>query len=421
MLNELKFLLDSKTSKETEKFGNIYKLVSFIKKEKIFPGYEVFETAGTEPTVKCGGRDIIMLSSNNYLGLSKHPKVIAGAMKQLELHGGGPGGSRFLCGNVEILGELDREVARVVGKEDAITFPTGYMANLAAFQVIMDPFMSGVPYSKGSGVIFSDENNHATIVDGCRLSTAKKEIFKHNDMVDLEKRLKKYPVSKHKLIVTEGVFTLDGHFGKLKEIAALSKKYNCIFMVDDAHGVGVIGEEGGGTPQELAVVDDVDILMGSFDKTIGCMGGYLAGSKKLIEYLRVAARPYMFSSAVPAVLGGGAIESFKVCASKEGSALREKLMNNSKYLKDKLESMGFKILGDCSISVLPVVIGDENKSIVFSNRVLEEGVYIPCFRWPAVPKGQARARVTVMATHTLEQLDKTAEVFEKVGKELGII
>jgi 7-keto-8-aminopelargonate synthetase-like enzyme len=326
-----------------------------------------------------------------------------------------------LCGNVKILNDLDRTVARVVEKEDAITFPTGYMANLAIFQAIMDPFMAGVPYSKGSGVIFSDEHNHATIVDGCRLSTAKKEIFKHNDMVDLEKRLKKYPISKHKMIVTEGVFTLDGHFGKLKEIAALAKKYNCIFMVDDAHGVGVVGSSGGGTPQQLGVTKDVDILMGSFDKTIGCMGGYLAGNKKIIEYLRVAARPYMFSSAVPAILGGGVIESLNICASKEGVNLRKKLMENSEYLREKLTKMGYKILGDGTISVLPVIIGDENKSIEFSERLFRAGVYIPCFRWPAVPKGEARARVTVMATHTKVQLDKIADALKMVGKELGVI
>lgn len=420
MLKEFKLLLSTK-SPEKEKFENIYKLVDFIKKEGIYPLYRIFDTPGTEPIVSTDGREISMFSSNNYLGLATNKRVIADAEKQLKIHGCGPGGSRFLCGNISILEELDRVVAETVGKEDAITFPTGYMANLAIFNALMDPFMAGMPYTKGSGVIFSDENNHATIVDGCRLSSAKKEIFKHNDIKDLEKKLKKYSKSKHKLIVTEGVFSLDGHFGKLKEISDLAKKYKCILMVDDAHGVGVVGPKGGGTPQELSVTNDIDILMGSFDKTIGCMGGYLAGNKKIIEYLRVVARPYMFSSAVPAVMAGGAIASLNICRSKEGESLRKQLMDNSKYLRKKLEALGYQIMGDGTISVLPVVIGDENKAAIFSDRLLEKGIFLPCFRWPAVAKGTARARVTVMATHTKSELDNLAAIFETVGRELKVI
>jgi 8-amino-7-oxononanoate synthase/6-carboxyhexanoate--CoA ligase len=421
MLKELKLLLNSKVTKEKNKFDNINSFVGYLKDEDLFPRYEIFGTAGTEPKVKTDTNELLMFSSNNYLGLAKHPKVIAGIKEQAEEHGGGPGGSRFLCGNIDILNNLDTVVAKTIGKEDAITFPTGYMANLAIFTAVMDPFMAGMPYAKGSGVIFSDENNHATIVDGCRLSSAKKVIFKHNDVEDLENKLKKYALSAHKLIVTEGVFSLDGHLGKLKEISKLAKKYNCILMVDDAHGVGVLGESGGGAPEVLGVTKDIDILMGSFDKTIGCMGGYLAGDKKIIEYLRVAARPYMFSSAVPAAMAGGAIESLKICSGDEGKALRDKLMNNSNYLKKGLSEKGFRILGDGSISVLPVVIGHEDIAIKFSNRLLEEGVFIPCFRWPAVPKGEARARVTLMATHKKEELDKLLAIFEKVGKELNII
>jgi glycine C-acetyltransferase len=223
------------------------------------------------------------------------------------------------------------------------------------------------------------------------------------------------------LIVTEGVFSLDGHLGKLKEVSELAKKYNCIFMVDDAHGIGIMGNDGGGVPQLLGISKDVDILMGSFDKALGCMGGYLAGNRELIDYLKVASRPYIFSSAVPGVLAGGAIEALKICKGAEGKALRKKLMENSLYLKKKLLNMGYTVLGDGSISVLPVVIGDEDLSVKFSDRLLELGVYIPCFRWPAVPKDTARARVTLMSSHTKEELDVVAVAFEKAGKEFGLI
>ncbi len=409
-------------SREDYKFANIEKLLNFLKKEDIYPKFQKFENNGTDARVVIDGKEVLMFSSNNYMGLATNRKVVEGARKQLDIHGGGPGGSRFLCGNIKVLEELDEVVAKTVGKEAAITFPTGYMANLAVFSAVMDPFfMNGVPYAKGSGVIFSDEYNHATIIDGCRLSSSKKVVFKHNDIVDLENKLKKYSKNKHKLIVTEGVFSLDGHLGKLKEIAALAEKYNCIFMVDDAHGVGVMGNDGGGVPQYLGITDKVDILMGSFDKTIGCMGGYLAGKKELIDYLKVASRPYIFSSAVPGVLAGGAIESLKICQNAEGKKLRKKLMDNSVYLKDKLTAMGYTVLGDGTISVLPVVIGDEDLSVKFSDRLLELGVYIPCFRWPAVPKNSARARVTIMATHEKKDLDAAAAAFEKAGKEFGLI
>lgn len=422
MIKGIGLLLKSKYTSEKKKFQNIESLLNLLKKENIYPIFCNFKSAGTEPIVKGNKTSYLMFSSNNYLGLAKHKNIVKGIEEQAKIHGGGPGGSRFLCGNIEILDELDKKIAEVIGCEDAITFPTGYMANLAVFSAVMDPFfVDGLPYKKGSGVIFSDELNHATIVDGCRLSSAKKEIFKHNDVADLENKLKKYPLSKHKMIVTEGVFSLDGHLGALKEISELAKKYNCILMVDDAHGIGVMGPRGGGVPQELGVVQDIDIFMGSFDKTLGCMGGYLAGKKELIDYFRVACRPYIFSSAVPAIMAGGAIESLNIVSGKEGSELREKLAQNSKYLRKKLEDLGFEVLGDGSISVLPVMIGDDNLAIKFSKRLLEENMFLPCFRYPAVPQNKSRARVTVMATHKKEELDQLAVVFEKLGKEFGII
>jgi len=396
-------------------------LMDFLNKEKLTPQFEVFTTAGTDPIVNVGGRDVLMFSSNNYLGLATHPRVIEGAKMQLKKHGGGPGGSRFLCGNIDILDDLDKKVAATVGAEDAITFPTGYMANLAIFNTLMDPLLGALPYSKNSGVIFSDEYNHATVVDGCRLSSAKKIVFKHNDMADLESKLKKFSKNKHKMIITEGVFSLDGHLGKLKEIADLSKKYNCIFMVDDAHGIGVVGEKGGGVPQLLKITKDVDIFMGSFDKALGCMGGYLAGKKELIEYLRIASRPYIFSSAVPGVLAGGAIAALDICCDQKGAILRRNLMKNSNYVGTKLKKLGYNVLGDGTVFALPVIIGDEDKAIQFSTRLFEEGIFIPSFRWPAVPKGTARVRVTPMATHQKKHLDYLVDVFYKVGKELSII
>lgn len=412
-------LLLSRFSKEDYKMQRIFEFFDYLKKEGLDPTFYHIESAGTEPDVIINGKRCLMFSSNNYLGLSTAPEVIEKAEEALKKHGIGPGGSRYLCGNIDILEKLDHEIANLVETEDAITFPTGHMANLAIFKALMDPVMGIFPYRKGSGLIFSDEFNHGTIVDGCRLSYAKKIVFQHNNTQDLQRKISEVSRVGHKMIVTEGVFTPEGDISPLPEIVKIAHKYNAILMVDDAHGVGMLGESGGGTIQYFGLQGQVDIIMGSFDKALGGMGGFLAGNRKLIEYLRVASRPYIFSSAISGVLAGGLIKAIEICKNKP--ELRKKLFDNANYLRKNLQELGFKILGGKEVPVVNILIGDEVVGIKFSERLFQEGIYIPCFRWPAVLKGKSRIRLTPMATHNKQHLDALLVSFEKVGREFKII
>jgi 8-amino-7-oxononanoate synthase len=405
---------------EQYKMQKIFEFVGLLKSESLIPKFASINSAGTEPEAIINNKKCLIFCSNNYLGLSTHPNVIVGAQNALKIHGLGPGGSRFLCGNLDILEELDKKIADLIDAEDAITFPTGYMANTAIFKALMDPTIGkSLPYNKGSGVILSDEYNHGTIVDGCRLSYAKKIIFKHNDLDDLNKQISRLSKTTHKMIVTEGVFTLDGEITPLPEIVSIAKKHNAILMVDDAHGVGILGDMGGGTIQHFKLKGSVDIIMGSFDKALGGMGGFIGGNKKIIEYLRIVSRPYIFSSAISAVQAGGLIESINIC--KENPGLRKKLFDNANYLREKIKDLGFKTLGNETIPVIPLFIGDEVLAIKFSDKLFSEGIYVPSFRFPAVPKGTSRIRITPMASHNKNHLDLLLDVLEKTGKEFKLI
>lgn len=419
--NAIKYLgIVRKTrSQSTNSLDNISGFYSELCNMGIIPDYKINQVSGTIPEALFEGKKVLMFASNDYLGLSMRPEVIEGAKRQVERHGLGPGGSRFLCGNVDILETLDKKTAELVGTEDAMTFPTGYMANNGAFQGIMDPLLGSLPFSKGTGVIFSDEFNHGSIVEGCRLSHAKKVIFRHNDLEDLKRKMTEYQSRSPKMIITEGVFTPHGDISPLHGLKKIAKEFGAILMIDDAHGIGVLGKKGGGTTQHFGLDGDVDLVMGSFDKAMGGMGGFLAGKKKLIEYLRVSAKPYMLSSAVPAVMAGGLVSSIDICMNE--NSLREKLFSNANYIRHGLENSGFKILGDSMVPVVLVYIGDEIKSIKFANKLFENGIYCPSFRWPVVPQGESRMRVTPMATHTKDQLDKLISVFDSVGREMNII
>ena len=385
----------------------------------IIPDSKANAVSGTAPEAQFNGKTALMFASNDYLGLSMRPNVIEAAKKELEKHGLGPGGSRFLCGDVALLEKLDKKTAELVETEDAMTFPTGYMANNGVFQAAMDSLLGSLPFVKGSGVIFSDEYNHGSIVEGCRLSHAKKIIFRHNDLDDLKRKLAEHTDKFPKMIVTEGVFTPHGDMSPLHELVKISKQFNAILMVDDAHGVGVLGKRGGGTAQHLGLQGQVDIIMGSFDKALGGMGGFLAGKKKLIEYFRVSTPPYMLSSSVPAVMAGGLIEAIDTCMSENG--LRETVFRNANHIREALKKMGYRIMGSDSVPVVLVFIGDEIKSIKFSDMIFERGVYCPSFRWPVVPQGESRMRITPMATHTIEHLNTLIEAFEDVGKKMNLI
>ena len=398
---------------------NILKFLENFKKTGFYPDMKEINSAGSEPEVIINGRKYLMFVSNNYLSLSTHPDVIKACKEALEIHGMGPGGSRFLCGNIDILPMLDKKLGELVGCEDSITFPTGYMANTAIFRAVMDPFIGSLPHKKGDGVIFSDEYNHATIAEGCRISYSEKVTYKHIDLKDLESKLDKYKNKNPKFIVTEGVYSMDGNIAPVKEILELAKAYNTILMIDDAHGIGILGENGGGVMELYNLQGQVDIVMGSLDKALGGLGGFLAGDKKLIEYLRIASRPYIFSSAEPACMAAGALKAIDLC--KNNKAIRKKMWDNASYLRKLLLEAGFKILGNAELPVLPVFVGDENKAMKFSEYAFENGFFTPCVRWPAVPRGQSRVRLVVMSNHSYDHIEKLVESYKKIGKKLNII
>jgi 8-amino-7-oxononanoate synthase len=402
-----------------DKLRRLKETVDLFEQTGLYPEYHRLDSAGTQPTCVVDGRELVMLCSNNYLGLANHPMVLEGARAALDVHGVGPGGSRCLCGNVSILEDLDRRVADFMGTEDAITFPTGYMANLSVFRALVDPFVGGYPFPHGSGTILCDESNHATVFDGVALSSARRITFQHNDLADLERRLASIEGRGPRIVVVEGVYSLDGEIAPLADFAALCEKYGAIFYVDDAHGIGILGEHGGGALQHLGMEGQADLVMGSFDKALGGMGGFLAGRRDVVRYLRMAARAYMFSSALPAAMAGAMIRSLDVAES--GKLLRRRLRRNYEILRAGLESHGFQVLGNGVVPVAPVMLGDEKAAVHFQKRLFQEGVFAPAFRWPAVAKGAARIRVTPMATHTDEHLKKALDAFARVGRELRFV
>ncbi len=404
---------------ETRKLERIERTVELVEASGLYPSYRPIASAGTEPTCVIEGRERVMLCSNNYLGLARHPAVVEGAAAALEVHGLGPGGSRVLCGNVDVVLELERKVAELMGTEDALTFPTGYMANVGAINGLLDPILGVLPYRKGAAAVISDEHNHGTIFDGMALSQAKRFLYAHNDLGDLVRKLERAADHRPRMIVTEGVYSVDGEVTPLPEIVAIARRHDAVLLVDDAHGVGVLGERGGGTLEHLGLQGQADLVMGSFDKALGGMGGFLAGRRELVKYLRMSSHPYMTSSAMPAVMAGAMIRSIETCI--RGQDLRARLRANAEFLRHELSRLGFRILGNGELPVVPVVIGGEEAAIAFSERLLELGVFLPCFRWPSVPKGTARVRATVTALHQREHLLRVVEAFRIAGEELGTL
>lgn len=391
-----------------------------FKKAGWFPELPVFETASTEPEVEIKGRKVLMFASNNYLGLASHPEVKEKAIVSIRKYGLGPGGSRFLCGNIDEVLLLEKTIAEWVGAEDAITFPTGYMANAAVFRAILDPFIGNEPHGKGNGVLISDEYNHATIIDGGRLTSAKKIVYKHLDFNSLQSALiqniEKHPV----MVVGESVYSMDGNLMDVSKFFEICKKYNSLVMIDEAHGLGVLGNTGGGGVEQFGVQKDVDIIMGTMDKALGSMGGFLAGKKDVVEYLRLSSRPYLFSSSVPTVLASATIKAIELC--KDGQHLREQLRRNISFVRNNLQELGYNIIGNSELlPAIPVFLGGEKIAMQFAIDIFNEGIFAPAIRWPAVPNNSARIRLAIMAHHQQKHLDKLVEIFRKVGKKLKLI
>lgn len=355
------------------------------------------------------GKKVINLSSNNYLGFANHPRLKKAAIAAIEKYGAGAGAVRPIIGNMKIHDDLEKLLAEFKREEAVLAFQSGFNCNAGVIQALTD---------KGD-LIISDQLNHASIIDGTRLSKADKAVFQHSDMADLERVLKeKRNNYNNVLIITDGVFSMDGDIAKLPEIVALAEKYNCLTYVDDAHSSGVLGESGRGTVDHFKLHGRVDVAMGTLSKAIGVVGGYVAGKKVTIDWLKNRGRPFLFSTGLPPAAVGAAIEAVKMLM--ESTEYTDKLWANAKHFKQGLGKLGYNI-GHSETPITPIIIGDEAKTLEFSKELFENGLFSGPIVFPTVPKGTGRVRCMVTAGHTTEQLDRAVKICEKVGKEMGII
>ncbi|MBY6066485.1 glycine C-acetyltransferase [Leisingera aquaemixtae] len=362
---------------------------------------------GGEITV--GGREVINLCANNYLGLADHPALIKAAKDAMEPKGFGMASVRFICGTQDIHRELEQRLAKFLGKDDAILFAACFDANGGLFEPLLGP----------EDAIISDSLNHASIIDGIRLCKAKRYRYLNSDMNDLEAWLKqaREDGARHIMIATDGVFSMDGYLAKLPEIRALADKYDAVVMVDDCHATGFMGATGAGTPEHFGV--DVDILTGTLGKALGgAIGGYIAGPQPVIDLLRQRARPYLFSNSLPPSIVAAGLEAIRLV--EEGDGLRAQLFENAKYWRAGLEKLGFDLLPG-EHPIIPVMLGEAQLAQDMAARLFDEGVYVSGFFFPVVPRGQARIRTQMNAALTRDELDRALAAFGKVGKELGVI
>ena len=374
-----------------------------FKKERI-----ITSPQGAEVTVQDGNKVVIMCA-NNYLGLSSHPEVIQAAKDVMDSRGYGMSSVRFICGTQDIHKELEKRIADFYGTEDTILYAAAFDANGGVFE----------PLFGEEDAIISDELNHASIIDGVRLCKAQRYRFKHSDMADLEEQLKKAQAQRFRIIVTDGVFSMDGDIAKMNEICDLADKYDALVMTDECHSAGFIGKSGRGVPEYHNVQNRVDIITGTLGKALGgAMGGYTTGKKEIIELLRQRSRPYLFSNSLAPAIVGASIKVFDLLS--QTTELRDKLEENTKYFKEKIIAAGFDIKpGDSPI--VPIMLYDAALSQKFADKLLEEGVYAIGFFYPVVAKGQARIRTQISAAHSRADLDKAINAFIKVGRELDVI
>ncbi len=355
------------------------------------------------------GETVINFCANNYLGLSSHPKVIAAAKKVLDTHGYGMSSVRFICGTQDIHKELEHKIADFFGTEDTILYAAAFDANGGVFE----------PLFSQEDAIISDELNHASIIDGVRLCKAARYRYQHSNMEDLENQLKIAQAQRYRIIVTDGVFSMDGDIAKLDKICDLAEKYDALVMVDDSHASGFIGKTGRGTHEYNNVMNRVDIITSTLGKALGgAMGGFTTGKKEIIEMLRQRSRPYLFSNSLSPVIVGAASEVFNVLT--ESTELRDKVIGNAEYFRDKMMQAGFVIKPSDS-AIVALMLFNAKLSQDFASKLLNEGIYVIGFYYPVVAKGQARIRIQLSAAHEQEHLDKAVNAFIKIGKEFKIL
>jgi 8-amino-7-oxononanoate synthase len=387
-----------------------YTLADEVKKQGLYPYFHPFQE-NEGPVVVIDGRKVIMAGSNNYLGLTTHPRVQEAAKKAIEKYGTGCSGSRYLTGSVDLHFELEERLAKFMGKEACMTYSTGFQTALGVISTLV----------QHGDYVISDRDNHACIVMGTFISkgqTAELVRYKHNDMDHLEVVISKIPKDAPKLIVSDGVFSTSGDIVDLPHMVEVAKKYNARIMIDDAHSVGVIGKGGRGTASYFGLDGDVDLTMGTFSKSFASLGGFVVGDRSVINYLQHNSAAFIFSASPTPASVAAAIEALKIL--EEDPSLVEKLLNNADYVRKGLKKLGFDV-HENKTAIVPVIIGDTMKTLIFWKKLFEAGVYANAFVRPGVPPGNEMLRTSYMATHERHHLDKIIELFGEIGRELGVI
>ena len=364
-----------------------------------------------KPVATFDGKEVINLSSNNYLGLTTHPKLRRAAIDATRKYGVGSGAVRTITGTMKIHMELEEQIARFKKVEACVVFQSGFTANAGTVSAILGK----------EDLIISDELNHASIIDGCRLSRATIKVFKHKDVADCERVLKETETwPGKKLLITDGVISMEGDIADVPALCDLAERFNCIMMVDDAHASGVLGSRGRGTIDHCGVHGRVDIQVGTLSKAIGAIGGYVCGSKDLIDFLYHRARPFLFSTSHPPSVTATCQAAFELLDSEAGGKLVKKLWANTKFFKSKLKKLGFET-GESETPITPILVGDAGKAFEFSRELFSEGLLAMAIGFPTVPEGKARLRTIVTATHKRADLDRAAEIIGRVGKRIGVV
>ena len=383
---------------------------------------EVAYTTPQGPEVEVKGKKVLQFAANNYLGLANHPKVVAAAKRALDQYGYGTASVRFICGTQEIHRQLEQKLAAFLGTEDVILFSSCFAANEAFFATIVNDPMG--EENAAPDFVYSDELNHASIIDGLRLCKGDrivKRIYPHKDLAKLEAMLKEDAgkPQRFRIIASDGVFSMEGTMAPLPELVDLAEKYQALLFVDDSHGVGALGKRGAGAPEQLGVHGKIDVLSGTLGKALGgAMGGYLAGKKELIEFMRQKARPYIFSNSIPPVVAATTLAVLDLL--DQEPQIIQRLHDNTAYFRQEIQKLGFKIIPG-EHAIVPVMLGEAKTAQEFSRALLDAGVFVVGLWFPVVPEGQARLRVQISSAHTRAHLDQAVAAFMKVGRQLKLI
>lgn len=379
--------------------------------EGLYKNERIITSAQQADIAVADGRHVINFCANNYLGLANHPALIEAAKKGMDSHGFGMASVRFICGTQDSHKQLEQRLAEFLGMEDSILYSSCFDANGGLFETLLG----------SEDAIISDALNHASIIDGVRLCKAKRYRYANNDMTELRAQLEmaKADGARHILIATDGVFSMDGVIADLKSVCDLADEYGALVMVDDSHAVGFVGENGCGTHEYCEVMGRVDIITGTLGKALGgASGGYTAGRKEVIEWLRQRSRPYLFSNSLAPAIVAASIKVLELLA--DGDELRNRLWSNARLFREKMSAAGFTLAG-ADHAIIPVMLGDAKLAQEFANELLKEGIYVTGFFFPVVPKGQARIRTQMSADHTPEQIERAVAAFIRIGKQLGVI